>query len=89
MSDIHIIPDSYKIDALRRINYIASGLLVLFVVDDERRMVGTLTDGDVGRALIRGIHLEQSVREEMRFIETSIICVKVSTALSRIFSIYR
>lgn len=64
MSDIHIIPDSYNIiDALKRINDIASGPLVLFVVDDERRMIGTLTDGDIRRALIRGIHLEQSVRE--------------------------
>lgn len=41
-------------DALIRINSLGLGPLVLFVVDDQDRMVGTLTDGDSRRALIAG-----------------------------------
>lgn len=41
-------------DALIRINSLGLGPLVLFVVDDQNRMVGTLTDGDSRRALIAG-----------------------------------
>jgi len=42
------------LEALSRINVLAPDPLVLFVVDDENRMVGTLTDGDSRRALIAG-----------------------------------
>ena len=41
-------------DALKRINSLGLGPLVLFVVDDQDCMVGTLTDGDSRRALIAG-----------------------------------
>ena len=37
----------------------------LFVVDDEERMVGTLTDGDIRRGLIRGATLEDVVSTVM------------------------
>ena len=37
----------------------------LFVLDDEERMVGTLTDGDVRRGLIRGAALEDAVSTVM------------------------
>lgn len=37
----------------------------LFVVDDREKMVGTLTDGDIRRALIAGVQLSDSVKEAM------------------------
>ena len=37
----------------------------LFVVDDEERMAGTLTDGDIRRGLIRGAALEDAVSTVM------------------------
>ena len=49
---------SHKIsllEALRIINELAPEPLVLFVVDEDNRMVGTLTDGDSRRALIAGV----------------------------------
>lgn len=46
--------DQSLLEALTQINAIQQGPLVLFVVDDEDRMVGTLTDGDARRALIAG-----------------------------------
>ena len=51
----HIInKDATLLEALSRINGIAPEPLVLFVLDEEKRMVGTLTDGDSRRALIAG-----------------------------------
>lgn len=37
----------------------------LFVIDDDERMVGTLTDGDIRRGLIRGAAMEDSVSTVM------------------------
>lgn len=63
MSDsVHIISSSYKIiDALNRINSIKDSPLVLFVVNNQDQMLGTLTDGDIRRALIRGVKVDDSV----------------------------
>ena len=56
MKDKYIIKcNSSIIEALKRLNNLHSVSMTLFVVDDENRMVGTLTDGDVRRALIKGI----------------------------------
>ncbi len=49
------------LDALRQINNIGSGPLCLFVEDETGKMVGTLTDGDVRRALIKGASLTDEV----------------------------
>lgn len=66
MNDIHIISQELcLLDALKKINSIKSGPLVLFVVNDKNQMVGTLTDGDVRRALIRGVGIEKSISEAM------------------------
>lgn len=40
-------------------------LQIALVVDDEQRLVGVVTDGDIRRALIRGLSLEHSVGEVM------------------------
>ena len=51
----HIISkDKTLLEALSQINDLAPEPLVLFVVDEEQRMIGTLTDGDSRRALISG-----------------------------------
>lgn len=67
MDDIHIISqDKTLLDALRVISGMGSGPLVLFVVDTtDSRMVGTLTDGDVRRALIRGVKVDDRIGEAM------------------------
>lgn len=53
------------LDALTQISNIKKGPLVLFVVDEENRMVGTLTDGDSRRALISGASLSDKTEEIM------------------------
>ena len=66
MNCSHIILQSFSIiDAIRCINEIHNEPLVLFVVDENRRMQGTLTDGDVRRALIKGIDVDAPISEAM------------------------
>lgn len=69
----HLISqDNSLLQALKQINDLAPEPLVLFVVDNEERMVGTLTDGDVRRALIKGAslddHLEKVMHREFNFL---------------------
>lgn len=65
-SNKHIISKNKSLlEALKVINSIVSEPLVLFVVDDEMRMVGTLTDGDSRRALISGVSIEDSIEKVM------------------------
>lgn len=53
------------IDALKQINSIGTGPLCLFVVDDNGVMVGSLTDGDIRRALIKGTTINDDVKSAM------------------------
>ena len=53
------------LEALERINSIAPDPLVLFVMDADDRMVGTLTDGDSRRALIAGASVTDKVEKIM------------------------
>lgn len=62
----HIINQNMPLlEALSRINTLAPSPLVLFVVDDEDRMVGTLTDGDSRRALIAGASINDKAERIM------------------------
>lgn len=62
----HIISkDKTLIEALSQINDLAPEPLVLFVVDEELRMVGTLTDGDSRRALIAGASVNDKAEKIM------------------------
>lgn len=55
MDNRHFISKNKTLlDALSQINDLSPEPLVLFVLDDEKKMVGTLTDGDSRRALIAG-----------------------------------
>lgn len=65
MKDHLIKQDITLLEALSRINSAAPDPLVLFVLDDERRMVGTLTDGDSRRALIAGASVNDKVEKIM------------------------
>ena len=62
----YIIHQSQSLlEALTQINALLQGPLVLFVVDDEDRMVGTLTDGDARRALIAGANVSEKTQAVM------------------------
>ena len=62
----HIIrEDKTLLEALSLINELYPDPLVLFVVNDENGMVGTLTDGDSRRALIAGASVTDKVGKVM------------------------
>lgn len=58
----YIVKDNISLnDALIALNKLSDDILTLFVVDEEFRMVGSLTDGDVRRGLIGGRSLHDPV----------------------------
>ena len=62
MENTHIISEKKTLlEALRQINSIAPEPLVLLVVDEQQRMVGTLTDGDSRRALVAGASVNDTI----------------------------
>lgn len=64
--DKHIIHKGKTLlEALSIINQLYPDPLVLFVIDDESRMVGTLTDGDSRRALIAGASVNDKAEKVM------------------------
>ena len=55
-NDKYIISDTQSIkDALSALNEIGHAAQTLFVVNNDNKMVGTLTDGDIRRSLITGL----------------------------------
>lgn len=63
---IHTISQSITLlEALSRICELAPEPLVLFVLDENKRMVGTLTDGDSRRALIGGASVNDTIDKIM------------------------
>ena len=65
MKDHLISKDITLLETLSRICDLAPEPLVLFVIDEEKRMVGTLTDGDSRRALIAGASVSDKVEKIM------------------------
>lgn len=65
MKDHLISQDKTLLEALTCITAIAPEPLVLFVLDEDNRMVGTLTDGDSRRALIAGASVDDCIKKIM------------------------
>ena len=66
MDKRHLISKNKTLlEALSQINKIGKGALMLFVVDEQGCMVGTLTDGDSRRALIAGALMSDTVDKVM------------------------
>ncbi len=53
-------------DALTKIDRLSADLsLTLFVIDEEQRVVGSVTDGDIRRGILHGASLDDCVRQVM------------------------
>lgn len=77
MNSLHFISkNKFLLEALQQINALAPEPLVLFVCDENNRMVGTLTDGDSRRALIAGASVDDKVEKVMH---TSFNYLKLET----------
>ncbi len=63
----HLISSSASFkDGLVAINQLTDEILCLFVLNENERLVGTLTDGDIRRALISGIQLTDTIDAAMK-----------------------
>ena len=64
-------PNETVFNALKKINQLKE-LMVLFVIDETSRLIGSLTDGDIRRSLLENPSLDRSVESimnrEFRFI---------------------
>jgi len=56
-----ILADASLRDALYSLNCLSGKVMVLFVVEEDGRLFGTLTDGDIRRALLAGAGLSDPV----------------------------
>lgn len=77
-------PNATLRDALATID--AAGAQIALVVDSERRMLGTLSDGDIRRGLLRGLDLSSSVSSAMHVNPT---CLRVDEERQSILSAMR
>lgn len=67
MLNNHIInSEATLIEALAQLNRLTDRSLTLFVVEADRRLVGSLTDGDIRRALLSGFSLQSAVTDACR-----------------------
>ncbi|MDW7643580.1 MAG: nucleotidyltransferase family protein [Desulfuromonadales bacterium] len=61
--------DATILDAIQIID--AGALKIALIVDDQQRLLGTLTDGDVRRGILRGVALKQPARSIMNNVPTT------------------
>lgn len=72
-------------DGLVAINQLNDDILCLFVIDSDDRLIGTLTNGDVRRALIRDVRLTDAIEFAMEKDFKSIYLDEVSPLQIRKF----
>ena len=78
--ELHLIESKQSIRlAMQRINELAQDG-ILFVIDENSKLVGSLTDGDIRRGLLAGKNMEDKVEEvcfkQPKFIQKSIFFSK-------------
>lgn len=73
-----IYVDEALVSALEKLNNVP-GNLTLFVLDRSNRLIGTLTDGDVRRGIIRGGDIKGSVKDFMMSTFSALRSEKYST----------
>ncbi len=73
-----ILGNATLLDALSKLNALSGKAMTLFVVDDDGRVLGSLTDGDIRRALLRGLSLKakasEAARREFRSVQGDADC---------------
>jgi len=58
-----LIPDSTSIkQAMQKLNN--TSVQILFVIDKDDKLLGTVTDGDIRRGLINGVEFSDKIEED-------------------------
>lgn len=73
-ADMAVRPDTTLLEAIRIID--AGGGQIALVLDDDKKLLGVITDADIRKAIVRGIALENSCSSVMT---TSPVTLNVST----------
>lgn len=63
LADILVAPDATILDAVRTLD--RGAVQLVLVVDEDRRLLGTVTDGDIRRGLMRGVTMDKQIWEVM------------------------
>ena len=64
MNKIKILPDATGREAMKKLN--KTGEKCLVVVDDNDTLLGTLSDGDLRKAILNGIHMSDSIKKYLQ-----------------------
>ena len=64
MENLLIKPEQSLLEGIKLMD--DSSAQIILVVNDKKQLLGTITDGDIRRALMKGMDLESSVREVMQ-----------------------
>lgn len=88
MTDRHLIDSSDTVlAALEKLNRLPGRSMTLFVTDATLRVIGTVTDGDIRRALLAGVALDspalEAANSSFRWVERGHIDVSVLSELRR------
>lgn len=81
---ILVSPETSIIEAIRIID--DSTLQIALVVDENHKLIGTLTDGDVRRAILKGLQLDNPVQQVMN---TNPIAADLNDSRESILAIMR
>ena len=69
-------------DLLHTINQ--NGMGVVFIVDKNEKLQGALTDGDIRRALLKGIKIDQIINPDFKFLNTKPFWLPYNTSIQKI-----
>lgn len=62
--DIYIVPKSYTVkDVLIRLDTLANQGAVVFLVDKNNFLIGSITDGDIRRGFLKGLNFSDSLED--------------------------
>lgn len=56
-----ITEDTTILDGLKRLNELSSDIQTLFVISNEGKLIGTVTDGDIRRGLLSGVEISDNI----------------------------
>ena len=59
MKNILISPKAKIVDAMKRLSKTGEGCLI--VTDPQKKILGTLTDGDIRRGILKGLNIEKKI----------------------------
>lgn len=65
LEKILVQPNNTLINVLKKLDSGAKGIVL--VVDENKRLLGTITDGDVRRAILRGVSLESPISDIIHY----------------------